>query len=387
MTHEIAFVGTGENPDDPGRDGYAMAYRHADAFERLDDCELVACTDVVPENARAFADHFDIPDAAVYENHETMLAEYEPSILSVCVPPGVHADIVVSAAETDVPDAIHCEKPVATAWGDCRRMARVCDERGVQLTINHQLRYSGPFRRAKALYDDGAIGDLRRVEFSAENLYDTGTHMFDMSGFVTGQEPVEWVLAGLDYRDENRWFGEHNENQAVAQWRYESGAYGLASVGGSADMIDAKFRLLGTAGAIEVGAEGGLPLRLRRGDGWETVDTDGEGVYGPKKTRTSAALGKVLDVVPGVGSDLIRDPEPLDRAVAAVVESLETGRQPELAVENVLQTTELAFAAWESVRQRGRVDLPLAVSDNPLAAMVEDGSLPVGEETRPTAER
>jgi hypothetical protein len=36
---------------------------------------------------------------------------------------------------------------------------------------------------------------------------------------------------------------------------------------------------------------------------------------------------------------------------------------------------ESLFACYESNRQRGRVDLPLTIGDNPLQAIVESGEL------------
>jgi hypothetical protein len=46
-----------------------------------------------------------------------------------------------------------------------------------------------------------------------------------------------------------------------------------------------------------------------------------------------------------------------------------------LGAKNALMSTELIFAAWESSRRRGRVDLPLDTEDNPLVQMIESGAL------------
>jgi hypothetical protein len=121
MRYTAAIIGTGPDPEETDRTGYAMAYRHAPGYQRLDNVELVACADIVRENVEAFAEHFDIAEANVYEDYEVMLEELDPDIVSVCTPPWVHADIVVGAARTGVPEAIHCEKPMATtvaALGD-----------------------------------------------------------------------------------------------------------------------------------------------------------------------------------------------------------------------------------------------------------------------------
>lgn len=87
MTYSVAVVGTGADPDNPSAEGFAMGYRHAEAYESLDSCSVVACADLVRENAAAFARTFDIDDEGVYEDYRQMLAETEPDLVSVCVPP------------------------------------------------------------------------------------------------------------------------------------------------------------------------------------------------------------------------------------------------------------------------------------------------------------
>jgi predicted dehydrogenase len=151
MTYRVAVIGTGSEPEERNREGYAMAYRHAGGYERLESCSLVACADIVRENAEAFAEYYDLE--AVFEDHETMLETIEPDIISVCVPPTAHADLVLDCARAPSVDAIHCEKPMATTWRDCQRMVEVCETEDVQLSIDHQRRFAEPARRAKELID------------------------------------------------------------------------------------------------------------------------------------------------------------------------------------------------------------------------------------------
>ncbi|MDS0295143.1 Gfo/Idh/MocA family protein [Halogeometricum luteum] len=371
MTFRIGFVGTG----DPDGDGFAMAYRHAAGYERLDDCELVACADVVPENAEAFADAHDIDAAHTYEDYEEMLAEAEPDVVSVCVPPALHADIVVGVAQSGVVEAIHCEKPMADTWEDAQRMVEECEAEGVALTVNHQQRFGKPYRKAKDLLDTGKVGDLRRIEFREEHLYDTGTHAFDLANFYNDMEPVDWVLAQIDYTDENVLFGAHNENQALAQWRYENGVYGLASTGrGEAFAGDALFRLLGTEGEIEVRADGTLAYR-RDGKSWKTVDTGIDGRYRPQPGRVRAGTRLVAGRVSSRLAERLGSTTYTERAIAELIGALRDGEESELNGRNALAADELIFASWESSRRRGRVDLPLEAEDNALESMVEEESV------------
>ena len=352
--HSVAFIGTGPNPDTPvwGKSA-AMAYRHAASYRKLDQCDIVACADLVRENAEAFAEEFDIDREHVYDDYAEMLAAADPDVVSICTPVPTHADIVVDCARIGTLQAIHCEKPMATTWADCKRMASACDDHGIQLTFNHQRRFDERNREAKRLLDSGAIGDLRRVEMGGKNLFDFGSHLIDLCNFFNGEHDAEWVIGQVDYRTENVRYGAHNENQAFAQWRYDNGVYGLAATGDDA-VVGCYNRLVGSDGEIELLVDDGPDLRVRRADGSrETLD---------------------VEVAPL-----------LDRAIEHVIESLDSGAEPELAAANSLRTSEIIFGVWESARRRGRVEFPLNVEDNPLEAMVESGDLaPEPAEEEPT---
>lgn len=345
--YAIGFVGTGPDPGEPGADGFAMAYRHAAAYERLDDCELVACADVEREHAAAFADAHDIASDLVFEDYREMLSEAVPDVVSICTPPATHEELVVGCARSGAVEAIHCEKPMADTWNGARRMVRICREEDVQLTFNTQRRFSEQWQRAGELLDDGAIGDLRRVEMGAPNLFDWGIHSLDLLNFYNDEAAAEWVLAGLDYREENLFFGAHNANQAIVHAEYENGVHGLFAAGFGEDMVGARHRLVGCDGTIEVGVLDGPGLRVERNGSVEFERAEFDEHW----------------------------TTPIDSAVADLVAALDDGRAPELRAERTLAATEIIFAAYESVRRRGRVDLPLEVDDNPLAAMVESGEL------------
>jgi predicted dehydrogenase len=372
MGYRVAIIGTGADPEDRDSSGYAMAYRHAPAYERLDDCEVVACADIVRENAEAFADTFDLHEDNVYENYEVMLDEVDLDIASVCVPPAIHADIVVGCAESGQLQAIHCEKPMATTWADCKRMVEACEEADVQLTIDNQRRFGEPFREAKELLEDGRIGDLVRIEWAEDNLFDAGVHEFDLCRYYTGGAEPEWVLAGIDTSEENVWFGTENEYQGISQWKYEDGVYGLAATGPSMEMIGCYMRLIGEDGVIEMGVEDGPAIRYRvDGGGWRTVETN-DSIHKPDYSLVRAGLRKVAQNAPGLPDRLFDRPTFYERAVEEVVAALREDREPEISGRNALDGTELTFASWESARRQGRVDLPLDVEDNPLETLIEN---------------
>lgn len=362
--YTVAVIGTGPDPSDPSVEGFAMGYRHAEAFGGDERCELVGCADVVPENAAAFAREFDLPEDVTYTNYQKLLADRDPDIVTVAVPPGVHHDIVVGCARSGVVDAIHCEKPIADTWGAAQRTVQECWRHDVQLTFNRQRRFGKPFTEAKRLIDAGEIGELERIEIGWGDFYDTGAHTIDLAGMFNDEHAAEWVLANLDYREEDVRFGAHQENQMWAQWRYENGVYGVLSTGEGAGLVGGSLVLQGTEGTLRIDVDDGPMLELEHGDTREAIDVDGETMHhtGDETDRFGSAFQ--------------------DRSAAEVVDALDEDREPTHSGRIGLNTAEIIFAGYESVRRRGRVDLPLDVDDNALEALVEAGELapePTGE--------
>jgi len=354
VSYDIALIGTGSPDKASLGKGAAMAYDHGNAYRGIETCRLVACADLVREHAAEFAAEFDIPDEHVYEDYLTMLREVEPDMVSVATPVPTHDDIVVDVAETGIVDAIHCEKPMSDTFGGCRRMHRTCEEHDIQLTFNHQRRFDRRWQKARELLESGEIGGLKRVEMSAKNIFDWGTHLVDLANSFNGERDAKWALAGLDYREENVRYGSHNENQALVLWLWENDVYAFASTGRGAgtDLVGCKHRLLGTEGVIEaVGEAADVRVRRTGEDTWEEIDLD---------TETTERVG---------------DTEAIPRGIRHAVEHIGTDTPPENCSANALRTMEMIFGAYESVRSRSRVAFPLDIDDNPLEAMVESGDL------------
>jgi len=357
---KVGIIGCGRPWRTEGATGFGQGHVHAAGYTASLDCEIVAAADIKQENLDLFCQKHNVPHG--YLNHREMLAQEDLDIVSVCVWPELHTSTVIDAAQAGV-KAIHCEKPMAPTWGEAKKMTAVCDEHKVQLTFNHQRRFGKPFRKAKELLDSGAIGDLTRVEAFTSNLFDWGTHWFDMMLFYNDEEPVEWVIGQIDARGGRSIFGVMVEGQGLSFFKWRNGVYGLMATGhdviswqqGEATMakgMECGNRLIGTEGVIEVGVLDGPEVRLRNeetGGQWQDFDVGGR----------------------------IHGDEHVVSAIFDLVDALKTGREPELSARKALQATELIFATYESSRKRGRVDLPLEIEDSPFLSMLESGVMSV----------
>ncbi len=315
----------------------------------------MAAADIDEDNLKAFREQWQIPSG--YADYQEMLTKERLDIVSVCVWPALHAPLVIDAARSGV-KAIHAEKPMAPTWGECRRMAAECESRRVQLTFNHQRRFGAPFRGAKKLLDEDAIGELLRLEAFTINLFDWGTHWFDLMFMYNDEVLAEWVIGQIDARGGSEIFGVMVEGQAVSYLKWRNGVSGLLVTGqgafgpreGKLRDMSCGNRLVGSGGTIEVGVKDGPDLRYRNADTggrWREV----EGVAG------------------------LHGEEHVSAGIRDLVDCIGTEREPVLSARKALRATELIFATYESSRRRGRVDLPLEIEDSPFQAMLDSGAL------------
>jgi UDP-N-acetylglucosamine 3-dehydrogenase len=349
-TFRVGIIGCGRPWESEGATGFGMGHAHASGYEASPDCEIVAAADINQENLDAFCQQHDVPNG--YLDVDEMFAREKLDIVSICLWPHLHAPMTFKAAEAGV-KAVHCEKPMALTFGDAKKMVEVCAANDVQLTFNHQRRFGEPFRKAKDLLDSGAIGRLERIEAFTVNLYDWGTHWFDMMFFYNDETPVEWVIGQIDARGGRAIFDALIEGQGLSLFKWKNGVSGLM-ITGQRELyrqgeplrsIDCNNRLIGSEGVIEVGVHDGPSLRLRNIEtdhAWREIDVEG-GIHGH-----------------GLHAEAVLD----------LVDALKTGREPELSGRKALQATELIFATYESSRRRGRVDLPLDIEDSPYVAML-----------------
>lgn len=342
----VGIIGCGRPRNAEGATGYGMSRAHAAGYRASPGAEIVALADINLDNARAFQAEYG--GERLYADYREMLAKERLDIVSISTWPALHHDMVVDAARAGV-KAIHCEKPMAPTYGEALDMVRVCEEQGVQLTFNHQRRFGAPFRRAKELLKEGVIGDLVRLEAHCANIIDWGTHWIDMMFMYNDETPAEWVIGQVEARGGSRIFALPVEGQAISYWKFTNGVYALL-VTGAESRWNASNRLVGTDGAIEVGVSQDVALRYwgKGQDCWQVVTLE-EGLHGSEYVK---------------------------RGVLDLIDALKTGREPELSARRALRATEVIFATYESSRRRGRVDLPLTISDSPFLSMIASGEMP-----------
>ena len=336
----VGIIGCGRPWKSEGATGFGMSHQHAFGYRATGKAQIVALADLVTENAESFRQIHG--GDAIYTSYHEMLAKENLDIVSISTWPHMHAQMVIDAANAKV-RAIHCEKPMAPTWGECKAMLAAAEANGVQLTFNHQRRFGTPFRAGKALLDSGRIGKLERIEAFCDNMYDWGTHWYDMACYFNDETDAEWVLGQIDLRDPQTVFGVAIERHGVSMTRFKNGVTLLMSTGHQAGPRFG-LRMIGTDGIIDVGVDNNTHVRVKgKGDADWVIIPDTEGLHGDENVK---------------------------RGVIDLVDALIDGRRPELSVYNAMRATELIFATYESSRSHRRIDLPLQSTDSALLSML-----------------
>ncbi len=218
--------------------------------------------------------------------YEGLLARPDVQAVLIATPHTAHRPQVEAAAAAG--KHVLVEKPMATNVADCTAMIEACQRPGVRLQVIQTLRFRGTLKRAKALLDEGAIGEVRML--SGRSLFanyvadekswanqpdeggaylDMGVHNFDIMRFLLGAEPQRVYSQVVTYK-----YPAHMGLNAMHELLFTNGvhvqhwmAYQMPAPG----LPDSGHRywVVGSEGILDIDGYG--KLLLGRGTGWELV--------------------------------------------------------------------------------------------------------------------
>ncbi len=272
----VAIIGTG---------GISLAHH---AGYQAAGAEVVALCDVNTEQLSTRALAWGVK--RTYTDYQAMFADGGIDVVSIAAPTAVHHPATLAAAAAGV--HVLVEKPMALDLALADEMIAACAAAGVVLCVNHQLRSSGPARKAKELLDSGVIGRLThlrlrqahdwgglgvRPSFATKassgggTLLDNGCHLADLARFFGGR--VVEVFA----RSATLAYDVEVEDTAHLSFVFDEGAIGTLETAWTATGWEEGFWLYGTRGAIESTNRLGPPTvrhsyRGSPGGAWDTTD-------------------------------------------------------------------------------------------------------------------
>lgn len=229
-----------------------------------------------PEQARDYAGRHGVPRA--FADLEEMIAGPDIDAVYVATPPHTHPDFAAQVALAGKPCCV--EKPIANSYAEALDMVQTFDNAGQPLFVAYYRRALPRFVQIKRWLDDGAVGEVRHIEWRLTRRMSEG----DRAGAPNWRVDAEaapggyfddLACHGLDLFDHllgpiARVAG-HTAHQAAgyappdavtASWVHEGGVTGSASWTFAADCNDDVVTIVGSAGRLTFSVFEETPLRL-----------------------------------------------------------------------------------------------------------------------------
>ncbi len=261
--------------------GYFSDY-HYEAWNRMDDVEIIAICDLDKVKAQKAANKWNVP--AVYTDPEEMLQKVKPDFVDIITPPATHIQLVQAAADLGIP--VICQKPLATTYEEALSIVEYVNKRQVRFMVHENFRFQPWYRQIKKMIDAGDIGkSLHTLYFRMRTgdgwakdayidrqpyfrkmpkllIYETGIHFIDTYRFLAGE--VKSVYAQL--RKLNKVI--EGEDAGIVHYNFTSGAIGLydgnrynESTYSNNRYTFGEFIIEGSNGTLRLDGKGNLTLQ------------------------------------------------------------------------------------------------------------------------------
>jgi len=199
------------------------------AFIEHPQCRIAAVCSGSLERARAAAMQFAIPHFSA--DYREVVKRPDVDLVSIVTPPNLHMPIALAALRAG--KHVLCEKPFALSVGEARRMVAAARRARREGMLDHEFRFIPARARAKALVDDGWLGEVERIVISEATpwMHPSSTLRY---GWQSRRSEGGGVLGALGshYIDYCRWIaGDVGEVKATLQTRVKKRARTDGSMG------------------------------------------------------------------------------------------------------------------------------------------------------------
>jgi len=146
MTLKVGIIGSGR-----------MGERHAYAYEKIKNAELIGFADVIPAKSQKLANKFQKKSFSL----QTLLENNDIDAIHVCSPNSFHYENTIAALKAG--KHVLVEKPMALSLDDCDKMISEANKTGVNFMIGHTYRFYPSSLKVKELLDSGILGQIKLV--------------------------------------------------------------------------------------------------------------------------------------------------------------------------------------------------------------------------------
>ncbi len=340
-----AFIGTGRISD-----LHALAY--------LDDerAEIVALCDSNLSLAQARGRKWGLPDSRIFSDYKDMLALDDIDLVEILLPHHLHHSATLAALAAG--KHVSVQKPMALSLAQADEMIAAAQAAGRLLKVYENFIFYPPVQRAKALIDNGEIGEPLTIRIKSNSgispgewdvpsgarawrftpdecgggplVFDDGHHKFALGWHFMGKaEEVHAWIGSSEVAP-----GEFLDAPAIVSWKFPGNRYGsLECVYSPHLQLDTQH--YAQDDRIEITGSRGV-IWVTRGHG-KLLDVPPVVLYRDRKTRTFS------DMPVGWQHSFIN-------STRQFIDAWFSGEPPQLTGGQGREVLRFALAAQESAR-------------------------------------
>ncbi|MGE4272432.1 MAG: Gfo/Idh/MocA family protein [Desulfitobacterium sp.] len=329
-----------------------IAPKHAESILALEEAELVAVCDVVPEKAQAFADKYG---AKPYLSYEEMIEKEEIDVVTIATESDLHAPIGITCAKAG--KHVMVEKPMAMTLESADELIRTCHKAGVKLSVIHQNRYNKSIKLMRQALEEGRFGKLTHgqasVRWNRNDAYYSqapwrGTKLQDggvlMNQSIHNIDLLQWTFGPVESV-----FGYTRtalrkiemEDVGVAVIKFKNGALGVIEAASTIypKNIEETLNIFGETGSVMIGG-----IAVNRVETWEFPDSDEE-----KQTIFAAQENDPPNVYGFGHREVIKD----------MIDAVREDRTPAIPGEEGRKALEIILAIYKCQETKEPVVFPV----------------------------
>jgi predicted dehydrogenase len=185
---------------------------HMPAYAKMDNVEIVALCDIIPEKAEKLAEKYGVKKT--YTDYKEMIAKEELDAVDICTPNYLHSVIAVEAFKAG--KNVFSEKPDSINVEEVLKMKKASEEAGKLLMVMRNNLFEPASQYAKEQIKNGVMGEIyagrcgwirrrgipgkggwftTKAQSGGGPLIDLGVHMIDLAIYLMGN-PTPVAVSG-----------------------------------------------------------------------------------------------------------------------------------------------------------------------------------------------
>lgn len=339
--------------------------QHLPAYANIDNIEIIAVCDILPDRAKEVAEKFNVP--TYYTDYKDVLNIEGLDAVDICTPNYWHSIIAKDALEKGL--HVLCEKPDAINVAEAEKMKLAAEKNNKTLMVIRNNRFMESSKFLKKYIDDGQMGNIyagrcgwqrrrgipgRGGWFTTKELsgggplIDLGVHMIDLAVWLMGN-PKPVAVTGCTYNK----FADSEDISDSAESKY-----GDKNANGTFDVEDLAMGFIrfdnGACLQIEFSWASNVEKEKRyvelRGEKSGSIWSSEDGLL----KIFSEKYGKTTDYIPNTCNESMSHHEANIRHFADVVLN---GAEPIFVPQQGVDMIKILSAMYDSAEQGKEIQL------------------------------